>query len=140
MIGQMSIYDYLGYPDYYDECGQKQKSWIREGFKNAYHEMPDHDILAEVIDRADHRFKTKIYRNKFGYMVFNVTKAKGYDIIWWKEIEPDKSCHTCSYYRMTCDAYTCEPTGIKTCSKFEAWSQNKNLDPENGCELWEDTK
>jgi len=50
------------------------------------------------------------------------------------------SCHTCSYYRMTCDAYTCEPTGIKTCSKFEAWSQNKNLDPENGCELWEDTK
>ena len=56
------------------------------------------------------------------------------------EYEPKASCYTCSYYRMTCDAYTCEPTGIKTCSKFEAWSQNKNLDPENGCELWEDTK
>ena len=39
---------------------------------------------------------------------------------------------------MTCDAYTCEPLGIKACFLYEAWSNNLNLKPDKGCEFWED--
>ena len=54
------------------------------------------------------------------------------------EYEPKKCCDTCAYYRMTCNAYTCEPLGIKACFLYKAWSNNLNLKPDKGCEFWED--
>lgn len=56
------------------------------------------------------------------------------------EYIPRRSCHTCESYGMTCDAYTCEPLGIKACFNYDAWSKNMNLKPDIGCEYWKEKK
>lgn len=59
----------------------------REGYHNVYvDKKPDHDCIVDVIDHEGHRFRTTLYRNKFGYWVFDSTKSRGYDICWWREV------------------------------------------------------
>ena len=43
---------------------------------------------------------------------------------------------------MTCDAYTCEPLGIKACFNNDAKFNYgvSNVNPDKGCEFWDDKK
>lgn len=74
--------DQMSLQDYFSIGGQ----YTREGYHNVYDEMPDHDCEVDVIDRKGHRFKTRIFRNMFGNMVIDITKDRGYEICWWKEV------------------------------------------------------
>ena len=85
MKGQITIYEWLGYPKYFDRCSRPMQEYIREGFRNFYEEKPDHECLCTVIDHAGHRWKSRFYQNQFGTWVWDVTKSRGYDICWWKE-------------------------------------------------------
>lgn len=88
MSGQITIDEWLGYPEYYDQCGQQMQAYIREGFRNAYHESPDHECDCIVIDHNGNRWKSRYLLNSLGTWVWDATNSKGYDICWWKE---DKS-------------------------------------------------
>lgn len=169
---QITITEWLGLPDYYNDCGELQQGWMREGFRNSYHEEPDHDCVCEVIDTQGQRFRSEFRKdNGLGSSSWDCAHSKGYDFAWWREIkhgdcatcrfqfwkhkggkgvrscqyhggkdgchyEARRSCETCHYYREVVDAYTCEKLGQRTCSKYEAWSNNMNMQPEEGCEYW----
>lgn len=92
--GQITINEWLGYPEYYDQCGRQMQSYIREGFRNSYHEKPDHECLCIVIDHAGHRYKARYYKNNLGTWVWEASESRGYDICWWKECG---DCNTCRF-------------------------------------------
>ncbi len=80
MNGQITLYDYqLEHFSYGAKCR-------KEGYTNVYDRSPDHDGIVSVIDHNGNRYKTRCYFNKFGNMVFDTTKSKGYDICWYKYI------------------------------------------------------
>lgn len=85
MKGQITIYEWLGYPKYYDRCSRQMQEYIHEGYRNAYEDPPNHECLCTVIDHAGHRWKSRFYQNQFGIWVWDATKSRGYDICWWKE-------------------------------------------------------
>lgn len=79
MKGQITLWDY--YMDNFSRAAQMR----REGFTNAFDEMPDHECIVLVEDHNGNRFKQKVV-NSFGRMAF-YGRSKGYDICWWKEVK-----------------------------------------------------
>ena len=129
MDEQMDLFSFIDNP--YETYRDKL---TREGFTNAYDRMPDHDCEVLVVDHNENRFKTRAYKNKFGYMVFDSTKGRGYDICWWKEIGPIRSCGDCKYFRTYVDAYTCEPLGT-ICVDDSPLSRPANAE-DPACKRW----
>lgn len=134
MDGQMTINEWLGYPEYYDQCGQLMKSYIREGFRNSYHEHPGNECLCVVIDTQGHRFKSRYFKNELDTWVWETSESKGYGFAWWKEC----NCTTCIHYKTIVDAYTDKPL-YKVCHKPDICYGDMISNPDTHCcEYWEE--
>lgn len=59
-----------------------------------------------------------------------------YDFIG-SETKNELCCNTCQHFGQVVDAYTCERLGFRACFKWEAWTQNMNLNNGKNCKFWE---